>query len=142
VVDATDNFASRFLLADACFLAGVPIVHAAAIRWTGTVVCTGPKGAPCYRCLFEDLPETAPDCATAGIVGPVCGVVGGVAAEMALLAASGNARLFGRIVTFDGSTDQLRNIPIASRSDCSLCGREPTIVDLVETRYTGPACAA
>jgi molybdopterin/thiamine biosynthesis adenylyltransferase len=93
VVDATDNFASRFLLADACRLAQKPVVHAAAIRWIGTVVSTGPEGAPCYRCLFEDLPETAPDCATAGIVGPVCGVVGGIAAEMALSAALGETRV-------------------------------------------------
>jgi len=137
VVDATDNFASRFLLADACRLAEKPVVHAAAIRWIGTVVSTGPRGAPCYRCLFEDLPETAPDCATAGIVGPVCGVVGGIAAEMVLAAALGDARLSGRVATFDGRTDELRLLPVSPRDDCVLCGRAPTIVDLVETRYTG-----
>jgi adenylyltransferase/sulfurtransferase len=142
VVDATDNFASRFLLADACHLAGVPIVHAAAIRWMGTAVSTAPGGRPCYRCLFEDLPVQAPDCATAGIVGPVCGVIGGIAAEMALLAATGNARLFGYVATFDGKTDALRLVPIAKRGSCPLCGNEPTILDLDETRYTGPACAA
>ncbi|HMJ52223.1 MAG TPA: HesA/MoeB/ThiF family protein [Polyangiaceae bacterium] len=136
VVDATDNFASRFLLADACRLAEKPVVHAAAIRWIGTVVSAGPRGGPCYRCLFEDLPETAPDCASAGIVGPVCGVVGGIAAEMALLAALGDGRLWGRVATFDGLSDELRLLPMARRDDCVLCGRAPTIVDLVETRYT------
>jgi len=142
VVDATDNFASRFLLADACRLAGTPVVHAAAIRWIGTVVCSGPRGAPCYRCLFEDLPESAPDCATAGIVGPVCGVVGGIAAEMALAAALRDGRLFGHVATFDGRTDELRLLAVPRRDDCSLCGRAPTIVDLVETRYTGGRPAA
>jgi adenylyltransferase/sulfurtransferase len=142
VVDATDNFASRFLLADACRLAEKPVVHAAAVRWVGTVVSTGPRGAPCYRCLFEDLPETAPDCATAGIVGPVCGVVGGIAAEMALGAALGDTRLSGRIATFDGLSDELRLLAVARRDDCVLCGRAPTIVDLVETRYTGGHPAA
>jgi adenylyltransferase/sulfurtransferase len=142
VVDATDNFASRFLLADACRLAHKPVVHAAAIRWIGTVVSTGPEGAPCYRCLFEDLPETAPDCATAGIVGPVCGVVGGIAAEMALSAALGETRLSGRVATFDGLSDELRLLPVARREDCVLCGRAPSIVDLVETRYTGGHPAA
>jgi adenylyltransferase/sulfurtransferase len=142
VVDATDNFASRFLLADACHLAGVPIVHAAAIRWVGTVVSTAPRGRPCYRCLFEDLPSHAPDCATAGIVGPVCGVIGGIAAEMALLAATGSARLLGHVATFDGKTDALRLVAIAKRPGCPLCGNKPTILDLDETRYTGPACAA
>jgi adenylyltransferase/sulfurtransferase len=142
VVDATDNFASRFLLADACRLARVPVVHAAAIRWMGTAVSTGPDGAPCYRCLFEDLPESAPDCATAGIVGPVCGVIGGIAAEMAILAATGNGRLFGHVATFDGKSDLVRLVAIARRTGCPLCGSHPTITDLAEARYTGPACAA
>jgi molybdopterin/thiamine biosynthesis adenylyltransferase len=142
VVDATDNFPSRFLLADACRLSAVPVVHAAAVRWMGTVVSTGPRGAPCYRCLFEDLPAQAPDCASAGIVGPVCGVVGGIAAEMALDAASGRARLAGKIATFDGRTDELRLVSIPRRAGCALCGINPSIFELVESRYIGPACAA
>jgi len=142
VVDATDNFASRFLLADACRLGGVPIVHAAAIRWMGTAVSSAPHGKPCYRCLFEDLPDSAPDCATAGIVGPVCGVIGGIAAEMALLAAVANDRLFGHVATFDGKADSLRLVAIPQRKGCPLCGSEPSIKDIVENRYTGPACAA
>jgi adenylyltransferase/sulfurtransferase len=142
VVDATDNFASRFLLADACRLAQKPVVHAAAVRWIGTVVSTGPRGAPCYRCLFEDLPDAAPDCATAGIVGPVCGVVGGIAAEMAIAAALGETRLLGRIATFDGRSDELRLLTVPRRLDCELCGRAPTIVDLAESRYTGGHPAA
>ena len=142
VIDATDNFASRFLLADACRLAEKPVVHAAAVRWVGTVVSTGPRGAPCYRCLFEDLPETAPDCATAGIIGPVCGVVGGIAAEMALAAATGDPRLSGCIATFDGRTDELRLLPVPRRDDCVLCGRAPTIRELAVERYTGGHPAA
>jgi molybdopterin/thiamine biosynthesis adenylyltransferase len=140
VVDATDNFATRFLLADACHMAGVPVVHAAAVRWIGTVMSVDARGAPCYRCLFEDLPGEAPDCASAGVVGPVCGVVGGIAAEMALAAAAGDARLFGKIATFDGLTDELRLLDVARRPSCPLCGRQPTIRDLRETRYTDPAC--
>jgi molybdopterin/thiamine biosynthesis adenylyltransferase len=142
IVDATDNFASRFLLADACHLARKPVIHAAAVRWIGTVVSTGPQGRPCYRCLFEDLPDSAPDCATAGIVGPVCGVIGGIAAEMALSAALGETRLAGHVATFDGRTDELRLVKVARRDDCVLCGRAPTIVDLIETRYLGGPPAA
>jgi adenylyltransferase/sulfurtransferase len=142
VLDATDNFPTRFLLADACRLAGVPVVHAAAVRWIGTVVSSAPLGRPCYRCLFEDVPESAPDCQTAGIVGPVCGVVGGIAAEMALSAARGESRLAGKIATFDGLSDELRLVGVPPRASCPLCGSEPTIFDLNETRYTGAACAA
>jgi adenylyltransferase/sulfurtransferase len=141
VVDATDNFASRFLLADACHLAKVAVVHAAAVRWSGTVASVGPRGRPCYRCLFEDLPEAAPDCASAGIVGPVCGVVGGIAAEMALDAASGRGRLFGKIATFDGRADELRLVTMARRAGCPLCGDDPGIFELVDRRYVHPACA-
>jgi adenylyltransferase/sulfurtransferase len=142
VVDATDNFPSRFLLADACRLAGVPVVHAAAVRWIGTVVSSAPSGKPCYRCLFEDVPASAPDCQTAGIVGPVCGVVGGIAAEMAISVARGDARFAGKIATFDGLRDELRLVGVPARPSCPLCGSEPTIHDLDETRYTGAACAA
>ena len=142
VIDATDNFPSRFLLADACRLAGVPVVHAAAVRWVGTATCSAGRGAPCYRCLFEDLPASAPDCQTAGIVGPVCGVIGAIAAEMALCAAAGEARLVGKIATFDGLRDELRLIDVPKRASCPLCGIEPTIHDLDETRYIGAPCAA
>jgi molybdopterin/thiamine biosynthesis adenylyltransferase len=140
VIDATDNFASRFLIADACHLAGVPVVHAAAVRWHGTVVSAGPAGAPCYRCLFEDLPDGGGlDCATAGIMGPVCGVIGAIAAEMALLAARGDRRLLGTVASFDARSDELRIVPIGARPDCPLCGPRHTIHDLLESRYVGPA---
>jgi molybdopterin/thiamine biosynthesis adenylyltransferase len=140
VVDATDNFATRFLLADACHLAGVPVVHAAAVRWIGTATCISAEGAPCYRCLFEDIPAEAPDCASAGIIGPVCGVIGGIAAEMALSAAAGETRLLGKIATFDGQRDDLRLFDVPRRPGCPLCGATPAIRDLDETRYTQPAC--
>lgn len=143
VIDATDNFPTRFLLADAARIAGVPIAHAAAVRWHGTVLAANAGGRPCYRCLFEDLPEgPAPDCATAGIVGPVCGVVGALAAEMALSLALGDGRLAGRIATFDGRRDELRLVEVAPRDACPLCGSQRTIFALDEARYSGASCVA
>jgi molybdopterin/thiamine biosynthesis adenylyltransferase len=143
VIDATDNFASRFLISDACIIAGVPVVHAAAVRWTGTALSVGSGGRACYRCLFEDIPEgEIPDCATAGIVGPVCGVVGAIAAEMAIAAALDEDRLTSRIATFDGLTDELRLVGVPSRPSCALCSEARTIHDLDESRYISPACAA
>ncbi len=137
VVDATDNFPSRFLLADAAHLAGVPIVHAAAVRWQATVMPVAARGAPCYRCLFEDLP-TGPvaDCATAGVMGPVCGVSGAVAADRALRILSGDGGAFGHIVTFDGRCDQLREVKIHARDDCPLCSKRATIGSIHPSRYT------
>lgn len=136
VIDATDNFSSRFLIADACALEGVPVVHAAAVRWTATVMAVAPRGAPCYRCLFEDLPQgAAPDCATAGVVGPVCGVAGAVAADRAIRALAGDASVFGSIVTFDGERDALREVAVRARNTCDLCGVARSIRDVDPLRY-------
>jgi molybdopterin/thiamine biosynthesis adenylyltransferase len=141
VVDATDNFATRFLLADACRIAGVPVVHAAAVRLHATVMAAGPAGRPCYRCLFEDLPrEDAPDCATAGVLGPVCGVAGALAADRALRILAGDARALGHVVTFDGVRDDLRVVPVRPRDTCPLCGPRRSIDALEPTRYVVAAC--
>lgn len=143
VVDATDNFASRFLLADACALARVPVVHAAAVRWTATVLASSAAGAPCYRCLFEDLPEgDAPDCATAGVLGPVCGVAGALAADAALSLLAGEGRWLAAVATYDGRTDALRRVPVRARRDCPLCGEVRTIRALDASRYVPAACHA
>lgn len=146
VVDATDNFASRFLIADACKMHQLPVVHAAAVRWTATVMAASPSGGPCYRCLFEDLPTgDVPDCATAGVVGPVCGVSGALAAELALRVLRRRREddvpsPYGFIHTFDGRTDRLRTVAVKARPTCPLCGESPTVVDLDEARYVAPSC--
>lgn len=143
VLDATDNFASRFLLADAARLAGVPIVHAAAVRWRATVMAAPSHGRPCYRCLFEDPPgEGAPDCATAGVAGPVCGVAGALAADRALRILDGDASVYGAITTFDGLKDTLRQVSVRPRAACPLCGEVPRIRDLDARRYLPPSCEA
>lgn len=141
VIDATDNFAARFLLADACHLARVPIVHAAAIRWRATVLAAVPSGRPCYRCLFEDLPaEAAPDCGTAGVVGPVCGVAGALAADRAVRLLAGDASAAGVITTYDGLRTSLRDVAVRPRADCALCGEAPAISAIDAARYAAPAC--
>lgn len=143
VLDATDNFPTRFLLADAAHLAAVPIVHAAAVRWQATVMPVAAAGAPCYRCLFEDLPSgPVIDCATAGVMGPVCGVSGAIAADRVLRILHGEPDAFGHIVTFDGLSDRLREVQVAGRSDCPLCAEGATIGAIDASRYMGAACAA
>lgn len=143
VIDATDNFAARFLLADACHLARVPVVHAAAIRWRATVIAAAPPGRPCYRCLFEDLPtEAAPDCGTAGVIGPVCGVAGALAADRAVRLLGGDASAAGVVTTYDGLRTSLRDVAVRPRPDCALCGDAPEIEAIDARRYAAPACAA
>lgn len=143
VIDATDNFATRFLAADAAHLAARPIVHAASVRWHATVLASSAQGAPCYRCLFEDLPDgDAPDCATAGVVGPVCGVAGALAADLALRWLAGAEGAFGFVLTFDGRKDVLRKVPLRARRSCALCGSAPSILSIDASRYLGPSCAS
>jgi molybdopterin/thiamine biosynthesis adenylyltransferase len=124
VIEGADNFATKFLAADACYLEKVPVVHGAAVRFVGTALSSAPVGGPCYRCLFEDLlpSDQAPNCSGAGVMGPVVGVVGALLADLALDWLSGDASRAGLMHSFDGKTVQLRTVPISSRLDCPLCG--------------------
>lgn len=144
VVEGADNFATKFLTADACHLEGRPVVHGSAIRFRATAWAVGPRGKPCYRCLFEDLlsGDAAPNCSEAGVMGPVAGLAGALMADLALRVLSGDGTCFGRIHTYDGLADRLRAAEIAPRAACALCGTRPSIFDIVETRYTGAICAA
>jgi molybdopterin/thiamine biosynthesis adenylyltransferase len=142
VVEGSDNFATKFLTADACAVAGVAVVHGAAVRWHGTALAVGPEGRPCYRCLFEDLPrEYAPGCAEAGVVGPVVGVVGALQADLALAILSGRGP-FGTLVTFDGKADVLRRRVIAPRPGCDLCGSDGPTRPIDAGRYSAAPCAS
>lgn len=141
VVDATDNFASRFLAADAARLAERAVVHAASVRWHATVLASSPVGRPCYRCLFEDLPEgPAPDCASAGVVGPICGVAGALAADLALRLCRGDVSALGWVFTYDGQKDALRRVPLRARPSCELCGDAPRIASVEPSRYVAVSC--
>jgi adenylyltransferase/sulfurtransferase len=143
VVEGADNFASKFLAADAAHLEARPIVHGAAIRFVGTAWAVSAAGAPCYRCLFEDVPPGAQQgCSEAGVMGPVVGFCGALMADLALRILDGDAAAFGQLYTFDGQSDRLRQVSVPSRSDCPLCGTSPTIQDITEARYTLPSCAA
>ena len=85
VVEGADNFATKFLLADACAIAKVPLVQAGAVRWVGWAFASVPGRGPCLRCVFEDVPRDQPEtCAEAGVVGPVVGAMGALQAALAL----------------------------------------------------------
>jgi molybdopterin/thiamine biosynthesis adenylyltransferase len=143
VLEGADNFATKFLAADAAHLEARPIVHGAAIRWVGTAWAVSPVGAPCYRCLFEDVPPGAQQgCSEAGVMGPVVGFCGALMADLALRVLSGDASAFASLYTFDGQRDRLREVPAAPRQDCALCGSAPSILDTTASRYTAPSCAA
>jgi adenylyltransferase/sulfurtransferase len=142
VLEGSDNFATKFLAADACAMAGVHVVHASAVRWVGTVLATRAGGRPCYRCLFEDLPEGgAPNCAEAGVMGPVVGVVAALAVDAALSLLWGDTPCPATLTSFDGKTGTVRRRPLATRDDCALCGDSPRILHIDAASYETPACA-
>ncbi len=147
VLDGSDNFATKFLVNDACVLAGVPFVHAGAVRWGGQLLAVAP-GAPCYRCLFEELPPPAAgvSCREAGIVGPVVGVVGALQAEAALAlldgtasgTASGNDAL-STLLIYDGLSGSFRRVRFARNPGCRVCG-DARITALDASNYRESAC--
>jgi molybdopterin/thiamine biosynthesis adenylyltransferase len=135
IVEGTDNFATKFLAADACRIAKRTIVHGAAVRWHGTALAVSATGGPCYRCLFEDLPrENAPNCAEAGVVGPVVGIVGAVQADLAISILRGED-VAGTLFTFDGKTLAARRRKIPRRAECPLCSDKRSIQRIEAARY-------
>ena len=144
VLEGADNYATKFLAADACALENRAIVHGSAVRWRATVWAVGKSGAPCYRCLFEDLPEqqSQQNCAEAGVMGPVVGLAGAMMADLGLRILMGDDRAAGFVHTYDGLSDRLRSIAVEPRLDCALCGARRTIFGIDEARYVGRSCAA
>jgi len=141
VLEGSDNFATKFLACDACLIAGVPVVHASAVQWIGTVLAAGAAGRPCYRCIFEDIPEGGgPGCADAGVMGPVVGMIAAMQVDLGLCMLDG-ASVEGQLVTFDGRCDSLRRHTVASRGDCALCGPERSIHSVESAVYGFPEYA-
>ena len=134
VIDASDDPATKFAVADWAVCSGRCYVIAAALRYGGNVMLGAP-GAACYRCLFEgpsggpdDAMTEAPSCADAGVLGPVVGAIGGAAAAFALALARGDRDLAGAILVFDDlrRSGDPRIVRFAPRAGCPACARAPS----------------
>jgi len=137
VVDASDNFPTRYLLNDACALAETPLVHGAVYRFEGQVTTFDGSG-PCYRCLFPEAPPdgAVPDCATAGVLGVLPGTIGTIQATEAIKQLLGiGDSLVGRLLQYDARSLTTETIPFDARSDCPLCGENSEIQSLENVTY-------
>lgn len=142
VVDGTDNFATRYLVNDACVLLGVPYVWGSVFRFDGQVSVfwgrSGPGGAqeyPCYRCLFPEAPPagSVPSCAEGGVLGVLCGAIGAAQGTEALKLLTGiGDPLLGRLLVHDALRSTWRELRVRPDPECAVCGANPTI-----TRETG-----
>jgi molybdopterin/thiamine biosynthesis adenylyltransferase len=143
VVDGSDNFATKFLANDAAVLAGVPLVHGAAVGLGGQLMTVRAGGRPCYRCLFEDLPAAGvgPSCAEAGVLGPVPGVIGALQGAEAARLAKGDLPAFAaRIIQYDSASMAFRSVRLQPNPACRVCGDRPSIGRLDPFAYPAPAC--
>ncbi len=135
VVDGSDNFATRYLVNDACVLAGKPNVWGAISRFEGQVAVFWGRHGPCYRCLFPEPPPPGlvPSCAEGGVLGVLPGIVGSLQAnEVIKLVAGIGQPLVGRFVIFDALRMRFRELTIDKSSACPACGPEPAIREPVD----------
>ena len=134
VCDGTDNFTTRFLLADACFLAQRTLVSAAVLRFDGQLSVFKPhQGGPCYRCLYPEPPPpgVVPTCSEAGVLGAVTGVMGTLQVTEVLKEIMGiGDSLSGRLLVWDALATRFRTVKLPRDPDCALCGPQATIHDL------------
>lgn len=141
VIDGTDNFATRFLAADACVLGRRPLVHGSVLRGTGQVGVFLP-GAGCYRCLYPVIPDAAsvPTCADAGVFGATCGVIGSWMASEAIAVVLGRRRQ-SRLCVVDVEAGSSRPLAIVPDPACPCCGQSATIRTLEKSAYAPAVCA-
>ena len=139
VADGSDNFETRFLVNDACYLTGTTLVSAAILRFDAQLgtykshLKTSQEDHPCYRCIFPEAPpaDTTPSCAEAGVLGALCGVVGSLQATEILKELTGaGTSLSGYLLIIDGLGCEFRKIKVNPDPNCALCGIQPSIKDL------------
>ncbi|MBZ9686486.1 ThiF family adenylyltransferase [Clostridium estertheticum] len=135
IIDAVDNFPTRYLLNDSCFFANKPLVDAAVVRFHGLIMTILPNKGPCYRCAFPLMPNQKPgtSCSEAGVLGPVPGFMGFLqASEVVKLLLDIGDTLSNRIIYYDALDSDFDTISMNKSTNCNLCGAEPTITELVD----------
>ncbi len=135
VIDCSDNYATRFLVNDACVMSKKPLVTGAIFKFEGQLTVVMPGKGPCYRCIFEEPPPpgTLLSPQGAGLLGVVPGVIGTLQATEALKLITGIGHILkGELLIYDALKPSFRKVKIPRNPDCPVCSENPTITELID----------
>jgi adenylyltransferase/sulfurtransferase len=135
VVDGTDNFATRYLVNDACVLLGKPYVWGSIYRFDGQASVFWAEHGPCYRCLYPEPPPPGmvPSCAEGGVLGVLCASIGSIQVNEAIKLIAGIGEpLVGRLKVYDALEMDYRDIKVRKDPECAVCGKNPTVTELID----------
>ncbi|MGH3265100.1 MAG: ThiF family adenylyltransferase, partial [Trebonia sp.] len=135
IVDGTDNFATRYLVNDACVLLGKPYVWGSIYRFDGQASVFWAEHGPCYRCLYPEPPPPGmvPSCAEGGVLGVLCGSIGAIQVTEAIKLITGiGESLAGRLMIYDALEMSYRTVRVRKDPECAICGKNPSITELID----------
>src|SRR6202044_1793623 len=135
IVDGTDNFATRYLVNDACVLLGKPYVWGSIYRCDGQATVLWAEHGPCYRCLYPEPPPPGmvPSCAEGGVLGVLCGSIGSIQVTEAVKLLTGvGESLAGRLMIYDALEMSYRTVRVRKDPECAICGKNPSITELID----------
>ncbi|HEX7992418.1 MAG TPA: adenylyltransferase/sulfurtransferase MoeZ [Streptosporangiaceae bacterium] len=135
IVDGTDNFATRYMVNDACVLLGKPYAWGSIYRFDGQASVFWADYGPCYRCLYPEPPPPGmvPSCAEGGVLGVLCASIGSIQVTEAIKLLTGIGEpLVGRLMIYDALEMSYRRLNIKKDPDCPICGEHPTITELID----------
>jgi molybdopterin/thiamine biosynthesis adenylyltransferase/rhodanese-related sulfurtransferase len=135
IVDGTDNFATRYLVNDACVLLGKPYVWGSIYRFDGQASVFWAEHGPCYRCLYPEPPPPGmvPSCAEGGVLGVLCASVGSIQVNEAIKVITGIGEpLVGRLMIYDALEMSYRTVRVQKDPECPVCGKNPSITELID----------
>ena len=135
IIDGTDNFPTRYLTNDAAVLQGKPNIYGSIFRFEGQVTVFKTPEGPCYRCLYPEPPPPGevPSCAEGGVMGAMVGTVGAIQATEAIKLITGIGKpAIGKFVIYNSLDMQFRNLKLHKDPACPICGKNPTIKELID----------
>jgi molybdopterin/thiamine biosynthesis adenylyltransferase/rhodanese-related sulfurtransferase len=135
IVDGTDNFATRYLVNDACVLLGKPYVWGSIYRFDGQASVFWAEYGPCYRCLYPEPPPPGmvPSCAEGGVLGVLCASIGAIQTTEAIKLLTGIGEpLLGSLMVYDALEMSYRKIKVRKDPNCAVCGENPTVTELID----------